>query len=167
MKPVLETERLKLIPFDTSDLDLLYNTFTDSFVRKYLLDDEIISYDKANEFISVNEQQFNKENSGLWKIIVKEDNTYAGFAGLWFFYGEVQPQLLYGLLGDKTKKGYAIEASKAIIDHAFGKLGFHYLIAACDAPNTDSQKVCERLSMTMIEEKDINGKKIIFYRLDY
>ncbi len=58
MKPILETDRLKLIPFETTNLDLLYQTLTDPFIREYLMDDEIISYNKGKEFILTNEQSF-------------------------------------------------------------------------------------------------------------
>ncbi len=166
MKPVLETARLTLIPFDLSDVVLLHQTLTDPFVRKYLMDDETISEQKAKEFIEINEQTFGERDFGLWKVIVKEDNNYAGFAGLWFFFGEAQPQLLYGLLPRNTKRGYATEAAKAVVDYAFTTLKFHYLIAALDTPNDNSRNVCERLGMKEWEEKEINGKSTTFYRLD-
>lgn len=166
MKPILETDRLKLIPFDTADLNLLYQTLTDPFVREYLMDDEIIAYEKANEFILTNEQSFISSGWGLWKLLLKKENIYAGFAGLWSFFGEEQPQLLYALLPAQIKKGYAVEASKAVIDYAFNTLKFKYLIAACDTPNVSSKKVCERLDMKETEEKEINGKKTTFYRID-
>lgn len=165
MKPILETDRLNLIPFETADLQLLYQTLTDPFVRRYLMDDEIISYEKAQEFILINEQSFTKSRWGLWKLMLKEQVTYAGFAGLWCFFGEEQPQLLFALLPDQIKKGYANEASKAIIDYAFNKLLFKHIIAACDTPNTASKKVCEKLDMKQTEEKEINGHPTTFYQL--
>lgn len=166
MKPLLETDRLKLLPFDTADLNLLYQTLTDPFVRKYLMDNEIISNEKAKEFILTNEQSFKNYGWGLWKLLLKKENIYAGFAGLWCFFDEEQPQLLYALLPNQIKKGYAAEASKAVIDYAFNKLKLQYLIAACDTPNVASKKVCERLDMKEVEEKEINGKKTTFYRID-
>ena len=147
MKPVLETARLKLIPFTESDTDLLYQTLTDPFIRKYLMDDEVITYGKAKEFILTNEKQFEEEGWGLWRIVVKERDAYAGFAGLWIFFNEDQPQLMYGILPGNLKHGYATEAAKAVVDYAFTSLKFSYLLAASDTPNTDSKKVIERLNM--------------------
>lgn len=86
--------------------------------------------------------------------MIKSNGAYAGFVGLWMFFDEKQPQLLYGLLPDKTGLGYATEASRAIIHYAFNELKFNYFIASCDTPHTASRKVCERLNMTMIEEKE-------------
>lgn len=149
-----------------SETGLLHQTLTDPFVRKYLMDDEIIPDEKAEEFIQLNEQHFNEKSWGLWKIVIKESNAYAGFAGLWIFFDEDQPQLLYGLLPDKLKNGYAVEAATAVVDYAFTNLKFNYITAACDTPNTASQKVCERLTMVNTEDKEINGHQITLYRLD-
>lgn len=46
MKPILETGRLMLIPFETIDLELLYQTLNEPFIREYLMDDEIIPMER-------------------------------------------------------------------------------------------------------------------------
>ena len=43
----LETNRLTLIPFKNSDKTLFHKLNTDTFVRKYLWDDEIIEKRKS------------------------------------------------------------------------------------------------------------------------
>lgn len=166
MKPVFETGRLKLVPFDTADINLLHQTLTDPFVRKYLMDDEVITFEKAAAFIGINERCFTDGGWGLWKIFVKAENVFAGIAGLWCFFGEQQPQLLYALLPDQTKQGYAIEASKAIIDYAFNGLQFKYLNASCDTPNAASREVCKKLNMKEAGEAEINSHMTTFYRLE-
>jgi [ribosomal protein S5]-alanine N-acetyltransferase len=166
MKPILPTGRLTLVPFESHDLALLHRTFTDPFVRKYLWDDEIISLEQTRDILQTNDVHFEKDGWGLWQIRCQADDTYAGVAGLWLFFGEDQPQLLYGLLPDQTKKGYATEASRAVIRYAFEQLSFSYLVAACDTPNTDSRKVCGRLHLEWVEEKEMKGRPTAFYRLE-
>lgn len=63
-----------------------------------------------------NEQSFIVGGWGLWKLQLKKEDIYAGFAGLWSFFGEEQPQSLYALLPNEIKKGYAAEVSKAVIN---------------------------------------------------
>ncbi|WP_373495514.1 GNAT family N-acetyltransferase [Aquiflexum sp.] len=162
----LLTKRLKLIPFDRNDLDFLHQTFTDPFVRKYLWDDEIIPRELAQEILGTNHAHFEKSGWGLWKVILKESKEFIGFAGLWLFFEEQQPQLLYGLLQAFTGKGYATEASNAVVDYSFGLLGFHNLTASFDAGHQPSEKVCRRLGMKKIKEEVVNGKPTVFYRLD-
>jgi ribosomal-protein-alanine N-acetyltransferase len=166
MKHALETERLRLIPFELMDLDLLHKTFTNPFVREYLWDNEIISREKTREILLTNEQYFENNSWGLWKVIIKRDQEYAGFAGLWIFFEDSQPQLLYGLLPGQTGMGYATEASNAVIDYAFNDLKFNFVVASFDTPHMASRKVCEKLHMKEVEEKCMDGKWTTFYQID-
>ncbi len=166
MKPIIETVRLTLVPFQTHEVVLLHETFTDPSVRQFLWDNQVISVEQTQEIVLTSQVHFQNHNWGLWKIILKADQSYLGFAGLWFFFDESQPQLLYGLLSDKTKQGYATEAAQAIIKYAFNALQFTYIVASCDTPHTDSKNVCLRLKMILEEEKEINGKPTTFYRLN-
>ncbi|MEX0314510.1 MAG: GNAT family N-acetyltransferase [Allomuricauda sp.] len=160
----LKTERLTLIPFDKNDLEIFHNTNIDPFVKKYLWDDEEIPISVSESILQEVGIKFKKEQWGLWKITDSDEN-YLGYIGFWFFFDEQLPQLLYALLPKSTGNGYATEASKVLIDYAFSTLGFAYIKAAMDKPNIDSVKVCERLQMHFIEEKEIEGKVTLFYQL--
>jgi [ribosomal protein S5]-alanine N-acetyltransferase len=81
-------------------------------------------------------------------------------------FHEEQPQLIYALLPKALKKGYATEAANKIIEYSFDELGYEYLVASCDQPNIESQKVAERLGMMKIEEKNVNGSPTVFFRLE-
>lgn len=166
MLNTLETGRIELTPFDLNDVALLHQTFTNPFVRKYLWDDEIISIEQINKILRTNEQQFEKNKWGLWKILSKPDHVYLGFAGLWVFEDGKQPQLLYGLLPDKTGLGYATEAAGLIIHYAFHELQFKFLIAGIDVPNQKSREVCQRVNMKFMEEKQLNGKDAAFFIIE-
>jgi ribosomal-protein-alanine N-acetyltransferase len=162
----LKTDRLTLIPVKPDDFDLLHNAFTEPFIRKYLWDDEIISHEQTLEILRTSNASFNTHGWGLWKIIICESDVFAGFAGLWIFFDEQQPQLLFGLMPAFTGFGFATEASRAIVDYAFSTLNFSHLVASFDAPNNASKKVCERLGMKKSNEKVINNKMTTFYRVE-
>jgi len=166
MKHILLTSRLRLIPFSRADQELLHQTFTDPFVRKFLWDDEIIPEAQTKAILEQNEEHFQNDHWGLWKITQKADEAFLGFVGLWCFFEEDQPQLLYGLSPNATGQGYATEASWAIIRYVFQALGFSYLIASCDPSHTASRKVAERLGMQFVEERTEQDKPTAFYRLD-
>lgn len=162
----LETNRLTLIPFKNSDKALFHKLNTDTFVRKYLWDDEIIEKEKAEEIIDLNEKHFKMDHYGLWKISLKKNTKVIGYAGLWHFFEEGQPQLMYALLKNFTKKGFAKEASEAIIDYAFKELGFEYIIAATDSIHLDSQNLALSLGMTLVEKRMENEKTTLFFTLN-
>lgn len=163
---ILTTTRLRLIPFQRTDQEVLHRIFINPFVRKFLWDDEIIPPEQTKSVLEKNEQHFAKDHWGLWKIQKKEEETTLGFAGLWYFFDELQPQLLYGLLPEYAKKGYATEAAQAVIDYAFQQLKFPYLIASCDTPHQDSKRVAERLHMNWMEEKIMNSRPTTFYKIE-
>lgn len=166
MKPELKTERLRLKPVDRSDSEELLRIITDKFVRRYLFDGEILQREQIWELIDVTDATFRDKNYGLWLIVSDETREIAGFTGLWHFFEEAQPQLLYALLPGFTGRGLAREAARRIIEYAFSDLAFGYLDASCDAPNKASQRVAENLGMKKFKEEIKNALPTVFYRLE-
>ncbi|WP_162341612.1 GNAT family N-acetyltransferase [Cyclobacterium salsum] len=162
----MKTERLELAPFKRSDEMLFLALNTNPYVRKYLWDDQVIDAKTASEILCQNETHFEQDKYGLWKIHLKQNGGLIGYVGLWFFFNEEQPQLIYALLEGFTKQGYAQEASASIIEYAFKKLDFNYLIAATDEPHIESQKVAKKLGMSFIEKRYEDEKATLFFRLD-
>ena len=165
-KTKLSSPRLSLVPFTETDAAIFHELNTDPFIRKFLWDDEIISFGMAEEIIAENRSLFEENGYGLWKILLKDNGSLIGYTGLWFFFDEPQPQLIYALLSPYTGQGYATEASKQIIEYAFSKLAFKYLVAATDEPHTASQKVALRLGMRHTEKRMENDKSTLFFRID-
>lgn len=161
----LETQRLRLKPIRGGDLNTLHNIFANPYVRKYLNDDKIFPLPLVAEMIVENQRLFMDRQFGLWFIETKDTLQIIGFVGLWYFFDEEQPQLVYALLPDATKKGYATEAATKILEYSFGNLGFQYLVASCNKPNLESRKLAERIGMKEVEEKVIDGNPIIFFTI--
>ncbi|MBG1266200.1 GNAT family N-acetyltransferase [Nostoc sp. WHI] len=70
------------------------------------------------------------------------------------------------MLPEATKKGYATEAATKILEYSFDELNYQYLLASCDRPNLESQKVIERIGMTKVDEKIVNGNPLVFFRIE-
>lgn len=162
----LKTDRLHLIPFTSEDTKVFQHLNNDPFIRKYLWDDELIDEATSRELMEQNKRHFEQDGYGLWKMRLKESKETFGYIGLWYFFNEPQPQLIYAILESYTKKGYATEAGGIIIDYAFDRLGFDYLIAATDEPHLESQKVAQRLGMSFAEKRIENEKPTLFYRIN-
>lgn len=160
------TERLVLTPFRYDDYDLFYQLNIDPYIKRFMWDDESIPIDTAKEIMQKNESHFEKDNFGIWKVMLKETDELIGYTGLWYFFNEQQPQLIYALLKPFTKKGYALESSKAIIEYSFHALDFKYIIAATDEPHLESQKVAKGLGMKFHEKRIENDKPTLFFRLE-
>jgi [ribosomal protein S5]-alanine N-acetyltransferase len=163
---VLETERLLLKPILESDLNTLHSIFINPYVRKYLCDDNIFSLKQVEEMLRESQNLFNENKFGLWFIETSNEKEIIGFVGLWYFFDEAQPQLVYALLPEATKKGYATEAAIKILEYSFDELGYQYLFASCDRPNLESRKVAERIGMREVEEKIVNDKPLLFFKVE-
>jgi ribosomal-protein-alanine N-acetyltransferase len=162
----LETNRLIIVPAKADKFDDIYQIFTNEFVRKYLCDDTILSKEQVQSFIDTSDRLFIENNYGLWCLHNKETKAMIGLSGLWIFFEEKQPQLLYALLPQYTKFGYAKEASRKIIEYAFNQLGFTYLDASCDTPNIPSHKVALSLGMKKFKEEIVENKPLTIYRIN-
>jgi [ribosomal protein S5]-alanine N-acetyltransferase len=164
----LETERLVLNPILANQLDTLYQILIDPYVRRYLCDDKVLSLQEVEEMLTQSNKQFEAERSGLWLIETKQNpqviSQVIGVAGLWYFFDEPQPQLLYALLPQATKQGYATEAARRLLDYAYTELGYSDLVASCDLPNLASQRVAERLGMRQVETRVEQGLPTMFFR---
>ncbi len=160
----LETQRLILEPTLESDLYILHSIFANPFVRKYLADDLIFPLLQVEEMIQESQRLFVDQGFGLWFIQTKDLQKTIGFVGLWYFFAEAQPQLVYALLPEATKNGYATEAASRILEYCFNDLEYHYLMASCDKPNLSSRKVAERIGMKEVEERITDDKPIVFFK---
>jgi RimJ/RimL family protein N-acetyltransferase len=82
---------------------------------------------------------------GFWAVERKSDGAFVGRVGLW--NPEGWPGLEVGwTLGRKYwGNGYATEAARAAMDHAFRTLDIPKLISVVNIENAPSQRVAKRL----------------------
>jgi [ribosomal protein S5]-alanine N-acetyltransferase len=165
MNFILETERLQLKPIPLEQLGILHSIFIDPYVREYLCDNQSFSLVQIEEMLVESQLLFAEQKFGLWFIETKQEKAVIGFVGLWYFFDESQPQLVYALLPEFTKKGYATEAATKILEYSFEELDYEYLLASCDRANLDSRKLAARIGMKEIEERIVNGSSIIFCKI--
>ena len=162
-----ESERLRLSAGTLDDTDTFHALWTDAGVRRYLWDDRVIRREVAEEVIYESVQTFADAGYGQWLVSLKEDGAVIGFCGL--KSNPCAPQdieLLYGLYPAFWGKGYAVEASREILDHAFNALGLAYLVAEMDTPNAASARVAEKLGMRFEKEYTRNNLPTLRYVLD-
>jgi hypothetical protein len=116
----MPTER-DLAPVDRDELIALFNR---PGVRRYLLDDELVSIEWVDEMIQKSLQLFTSAGYGLWAARPKELTDIIGFAGFGYLHEPSELQLLYGLHPANWGQGLATEAARAVVGHAFDYLGF-------------------------------------------
>lgn len=144
----IATSRLDLRPIRSTDSAGLLLVFRDPEVRRYLLDDTLVSPEWVEAEIDASQRAFDEEGWGIWAIRKLGDDRIRGFVGFREFFDPPERQLLYGLLPESWGLGYASEAGAAVLAYAFEVLRVESVVAATDAPNVRSIAVMKRLGMT-------------------
>lgn len=150
----LETERLRLRRFTADDADLLVALDADPDVMFFINAgtptprEEIVS-DYLPAFLSYYERF---AGYGFWAL---EERATGDFLG-WVHYRPEpghptdEPELGYRLVKTAWGKGYAAEASQAVIDHGFRTLGVRRVVASTMTVNTASRRVMEKVGMRLV-----------------
>jgi ribosomal-protein-alanine N-acetyltransferase len=163
--PLIETERLKLLPFAQLQATQLHTLWTQPEVRRYLWDDEIISDTRTAEILQRNDELFAREGFGLWSISQRAARELCGFGGYWYFREPSELELILGLAAEYWHRGIATEAGRALIEYGFDVLGFSEIRASCDGANQRSVSLMQRLGMHYEKRISVAGIDTVFYRI--
>jgi ribosomal-protein-alanine N-acetyltransferase len=145
--PGLQAKRLVLEPFKPGHVDALHGLWTDREVRRYLWDDEVISYERARSTVLASIASAEAEGLGMWALVPQGGSGVIGFAGLRHPADSFEVELLYGLAPAHWRQGLATEAASAVLRYAFDSCGLTRVLAGADAPNERSMAVMRRLGM--------------------
>lgn len=101
---------------------------------------------------------------GLWAVEVPGIAPFIGFVGVTEpdFDAPFMPAVEIGwrLACDRWGQGYATEAARATVAHAFGPLGLGELVSFTVPANRRSRAVMERLGMTRSPADDFDHPKL-------
>ena len=162
----IETTRISMRSFERGDADALHRIFLDPDVRRFLLDDQVVSREWVEEEIAASIARFETGSAGLFSVFLKNDQTLIGFCGFRPFFEPPQLQLLYGLLPAYWSKGLATEAARAMIEFGFGAVAFDRITASADPPNAASIRVLEKAGMSFDRRETIGALETVFYYVD-
>ena len=164
MKPdwPLETERLVLRPYNDGDLESLHALYSRPDVARWLYY-EPSTLEQSREKLArkVAGCELSEEH-GLSAAVELRDGTYVGDVVLFDLKVEHKTvELGFSLDPRHQGKGYATEASRALVDWAFAQ-GFHRVIGRLEARNTASARVLEKLGMRrealLVENEWVKGE---------
>jgi RimJ/RimL family protein N-acetyltransferase len=165
-QPRLATPRLALRPCSRADLDALHALWIDAQVRRFLWDDRVIERCVAADVIEASLASFAARGIGMWVIEPRGGAALLGFAGLREIAEDEELELLYGLLPAHWGRGYAVEASRAVLAHGFGAAALDRIAGRTDSPNRASARVLERLGMRFEGERLVDGRSTLHYAIE-
>ena len=157
MTIILETKRLILRRQVLEDLDALWALYCDPGITKYI-PDAPRSYEDAREELEWHMHGHPKyPELGLWATLHKETGKFIGRCGLlpWTIEGQREVEVAYTIAQEYWGKGLATEAARGILDYGFEQLKLSRLICLIDPENIASQRVAEKIGMSL--ERKVDG----------
>jgi RimJ/RimL family protein N-acetyltransferase len=147
--PIL-TERLSLRPFSRGDVDAVFSYRSRPDVSEYLFDHPM-THEECAEAVRARAGQFAFSGEGD-KIVLaverRDDMRLIGEVSLiWRSVPDLQAEVGYIFHPDVHGRGFASEAARAMLAFGFEVMGLHRIYARCDARNSASARVMERLGM--------------------
>ena len=143
----LETERLILRKFAPSDL---------AAVQSYTSCPDTVAYmiwgpnteDDTRNFINMAIRNAEQEpcKDYQYAAVLKDTGALVGACNL-FVHDEDKAEIGWILHRDYWNKGYGFEMGKRLLELGFDTLNLHRIIARCDAENTGSYRLMEKLGM--------------------
>lgn len=153
---IIRTQRLVLRPIREEDLLSMHEFVSDRESTKYMIYYPLYSLSETKEFLSQDIRQWDEEKPHHLNFSVMLEGAHIGSIAMYFEGGETEMELGWILNSRYKGKGYAYEASKALIDYAAGNMGIKRVYACCDSENEPSYRLMERLGMKKVSD---NGKR--------
>lgn len=146
MLPTLETPRLRLRWMTERDVASLFGVFGDPEVCRYWSRPELRDIGQAYALLDEIVEGVRTRTLSQWGVAVREDDGVVGTCTLTSFSLEHRRAEVGFAFGRRQwGRGYAGEAVRAMIDHAFGSLDLRRLEADVDPRNHRCIQLLDRL----------------------
>ena len=144
------TKRLLLRPFQSSDLDRLYDIQSRPEVARYLYW-EPRTLDQVREVLDqrMSQHTLREQGDALTLAVVRQgSDVLLGEVTLsWLSQEHRQGEIGYLFHPDACGHGIATEAAEAMLRLGFEELGLHRIVGRLDGRNVASARLLERLGM--------------------
>lgn len=161
-KIILQTDRLLLRHLSIDDVDELFALYQDPEIRRYF-PEGVLTLEETREELEWHMHGHPRHPElGLWATVHKETGMFIGRCGLlpWEIAGRLEIEIAYLLDKSYWGRGLATEAARGIMEYGFGRLNLSRLICLIDPENLASQRVAEKIGMTLERKVDgIDGDK--------
>ena len=164
---ILETERLILRPFREEDLGAYAAMCADPEVMRFLsVSGGLLSRAEAWRQIALYLGHWALRGYGTWAVEERSTGAFVGRVGLHYPEGWPDRELGWTIARGFWGRGYASEAARAAIGHAFKTLGWTHLVSLIHPENHRSARLAERLGYRVHGTAEVLGLHLTMYRLD-
>ncbi len=154
----LTTDRLILRQFREADLDEYARMCADPEVMQYLsASGAPMSRADAWRQMAMFAGHWALRGYGTWAIEERATGRFVGRAGLHYPEGWPDREVGWTLAREFWGRGFATEAARAAVAHAFDTLGWDHLVSLILPGNERSVRVAERLGARFDRAVEIHG----------
>ena len=144
--PTLETDRLRLRPFDDSDTNALFALHSNARVMRYWDAPPWRETTRAVQFIAACGQIAESGTGTRLAVVRRSDEVFIGWCALARWNPEYRSASMGYCFDDMTwGRGYATEAGRALLEWGFSTLTLNRVQAETDTRNVASARVLEKL----------------------
>ncbi len=146
----LRTPRLDLRPFEPGDLEHVCDMHTREEVVRYLYSDVLTDEEIQSRLQKqLGRVALRQEGDGITPVaVLRETGEVVGEAALgWVSEAHRTGEVGFILKPDFQGRGFATEMAAEMLRLGFEEAGFHRIVGQCDARNTGSWAVMERVGM--------------------
>jgi ribosomal-protein-alanine N-acetyltransferase len=161
----IETDRLSIRPLVANDAEELHELYSDPGAMQYLDSELPSSVDESRSWVQTKIDLFERDDGmSLWALVERESGAVIGDVGLqWEDYDGVVVDLGCRLIARHWGKGYASEASRAVLEAGFRDLSVDRICAATHVENERAHRVLLALGGVRLREIHIYGMDMTLY----
>jgi [ribosomal protein S5]-alanine N-acetyltransferase len=170
--PVIEAARVRLRHLEETDVDALYEIFSNVEAMRYWSSPPYANRAEAEKLLAEIHELFEKKTLFQWGIALKSDNRIIGTTTLFRLDDQsLRAEIGYILNRKFWGNDYVNEALNALLDFAFEKMNLRRIEADVDPRNAASIRTLERLGFRreglLRERWFVNGEiqDALFYGL--
>jgi len=146
----IECKRLILRRFEYGDnFSMRKNWISDEKIQSLYSEPTYNTEEEVKELLDKYIGSYDKEDYYRWAIIEKESNECIGQIAYFLVDNKNHfAEIEYCIGSDYQCKGYATEATKAVIDYGFNKMNLHKVQICTKTINIPSKRVIEKCGFT-------------------
>jgi ribosomal-protein-alanine N-acetyltransferase len=160
---MLETARMRLLPWQPDDWLRLRPIATDPQVMRYISDGQPWPDERIREFVERQIGHLDRLGYCLWKLLLNETSAMIGFCGLQPLSGTTETEIGWWLGRAWWGRGLATEAARTVLLDGFERARLERIVAVAMAANRASLHVMEKLGMKYEREMIHRGFGVVLY----
>lgn len=155
---VCETERLIIKHFQLSDAEFIVKQLNEESFIKSIADKQVRTIEDAKNYLKSGPiASYQRLGYGLNIVLLKQNSAPIGMCGLIKRDELMHPDIGYAFLPEYWGEGYAIEASKGVLNNAINSLHLKAILGITHPDNKSSNKLLTRLGFSQTGFLELYG----------